>query len=107
MNFNITDSAKIKIQELQKSDNNLMLRIAVQSGGCQGFQYQLTMTKEKNPDDFVVSENNINYIVLDQDAIFMLQGGQIDFVSEMSGSYFKIFNPNKSGGCGCGKSFSA
>ena len=62
---------------------------------------------EKNPnnDDLVFEQNNVKYLI-DKVSIDFIKGSSLEFVSELSGSYFKIENPNATANCGCGTSFS-
>ncbi len=80
------------------------LRIAVVGGGCSGFQYQLSFDTE-NEDDQRFESNGIR-VIIDRRFIAMLDGIEIDYVESLEGSSFAFNNPNATGGCGCGKSFS-
>lgn len=104
----LTESAIERIKELFKdeSDQNLKLRIFVEGGGCSGFRYRFAFDNETNEDDFDLDFNGVK-ILIDSMSSQYLQGANIDFVSDMMGSNFKIENPNnESGRCGCGESFS-
>jgi iron-sulfur cluster insertion protein len=103
----ITESAISKIADILAEENNpaLKLRTFVQGGGCSGFQYGFTLDEEVAEDDFVIEKPGMTVIV---DAMSMqyLQGATIDYKEELMGSSFVINNPNASGSCGCGSSFS-
>ena len=103
----ITDSAAKKIQEIIESqtDAQYNLRMYVYGGGCSGFQYGFTLDSEQAEDDFVIEKNNIKVLV-DAMSSQYLQGCKLDFKQDLMGSEFLIENPNKTGECGCGKSFS-
>ena len=105
--ISITDNAKIKIAQILKeeSDHAGFLRTFVQGGGCSGFQYGFTLENEKNHDDY---EFDIGVFKLLVDAMSMqyLQGSTLDYKQQLSGSNFVIQNPNSTGQCGCGSSFS-
>ena len=82
------------------------LRVSVQPGGCSGFKYGLLIEDEPAEDDFVVSQGEWNVFV-DPFSAQYLNGVTIDYVTSMQGSGFTFKNPNSTGGCGCGSSFSA
>jgi iron-sulfur cluster assembly protein len=82
------------------------LRVSVQPGGCSGFKYGLLIEDEAAEDDFVLSQGEWNVFVDPFSAQYM-NGVIIDYVSSMQGSGFTFKNPNATGGCGCGSSFSA
>ena len=97
------------IAEQAKEENTPIekycLRIYVEGGGCAGFQYGLSIDKVKNETDTIVKKGNLE-VVVDAMSAMYLQGSEIDFVDGLYGSGFKIINPNASGSCGCGHSFS-
>lgn len=103
----ITDSARDKIIDLLAEENNpnIKLRTFVQGGGCSGFQYGFTFDEEQNEDDFEFPIGDTKVLV---DAMSMqyLQGAEIDYKEDLSGSSFSIKNPNAQTTCGCGSSFS-
>lgn len=103
----ITESAKIKINELLTEENNpsIFLRTFVQGGGCSGMQYGFTFDEEKSEDDFEFETGNFKVVV---DALSMqyLEGATIDYKDDLMGSNFTINNPNATTSCGCGSSFS-
>ncbi len=103
----ITDAAKNKIKDILYDEGNpkLSLRTFVQGGGCSGFSYGFTLDEEQNEDDFEIVLDEFKVLV---DAMSMqyLQGASIDYKEELMGSQFVIKNPNASGTCGCGSSFS-
>ena len=82
------------------------LRISVSDGGCSGFSYQLNFEKEQKPGDITLDLENLT-VHVDPKSIPYLQGTVIDFVSGLYGGGFKFTNPNATGTCGCGTSFSA
>ena len=82
------------------------LRISVQPGGCSGFKYGLLIEDEPAEDDLVVAQAEWNVFV-DPFSAQYFNGVIIDYVSSMQGSGFTFKNPNATGGCGCGSSFSA
>lgn len=83
----------------------VMLRVAVEGGGCSGFQYQLDLVHEPQADDLKVERDGAAALV-DEVSLVLLKGSEIDFVDELAGAEFKIRNPNARSSCGCGVSFS-
>jgi len=82
------------------------LRVSVLPGGCSGFRYDLRVDDQPMADDLVKEQDGIR-IFIDPFSGQYLQGTQIDYVSSMQASGFAFNNPNATGGCGCGESFSA
>ena len=75
-------------------------------GGCSGFKYSLNIEERPLEDDVVMEINRIR-VFLDGFSMQYLNGVTVDYVSSMQGSGFTFQNPNSTGGCGCGSSFSA
>ena len=82
------------------------LRVAVEGGGCSGFQYEISMDSDIKENDLILSENECR-VVIDPISLEFLSGAIIDFKEELIGSKFVIENPNATSSCGCGTSFSA
>lgn len=82
------------------------LRVGVLPGGCSGFQYGLNIEDEQGEDDLVVESNGLR-LFLDPFSMQYLEGVEIDYVTTFQGSGFTFNNPNATGGCGCGSSFTA
>ena len=82
------------------------LRVSVQPGGCSGFKYGLLIEDQAADDDFVVDQEGFRVFV-DPFSAQYINGVTIDYVSSMQGSGFTFKNPNATGGCGCGSSFTA
>ena len=98
------ESAVKRIDELrsQQDKPGLMLRIAVDSGGCNGFQYEMSHTEDHEDEDTIFDER----VVVDKMSILYMAGSVVKFKDELIGSAFEIENPNAQSGCGCGVSFS-
>ncbi len=103
----ITDAAKNKIKDILYEEGNpkIALRTFVQGGGCSGFSYGFTLDEEQNEDDFEIPLDEFR-VLIDAMSMQYLQGASIDYKEELMGSQFVIKNPNASGTCGCGSSFS-
>ena len=82
-----------------------MLRVAVDGGGCSGFQYRFELVDRASEDDVRVERDGAAALVDDVSMPF-LAGSEIDFVDELVGAQFKVKNPNAQSSCGCGVSFS-
>ena len=105
--LSITPTAAAKIRELMAEEpdgDTMVLRVAIQGGGCSGFQYGLGFDTEAAEGDRKLSLEGVN-VVVDPHSIPYLQGATIDFLTGLQESGFKIDNPNASSSCGCGHSF--
>jgi len=107
IDLTLTDTAASKVQEFmdeQGAVEGAGLRVAVLPGGCSGFQYGLNIEDEPEADDEVFQLSGVR-IFVDPFSAQYLDGVQIDYVTGFMGSGFSFSNPNASGGCGCGSSF--
>ena len=108
--MNVTDPAIEEIKKFLSSEDDLPetagLRVRVVPGGCSGFQYSLNIEEESRNGDFVMEQGGIRLFV-DMFSGQYLNGITVDYTSNMMGSGFTFENPNATGGCGCGTSFSA
>ncbi len=77
-----------------------MLRVAVQGGGCSGFQYGFTLDDQRNDDDLALERDGVT-VLIDAVSAEYLAGSEIDYVDDLIGSAFKINNPNATASCGC------
>ena len=106
----ITPSAGTEVQKFMTAEGVDPsvggLRVSVQPGGCSGFKYGLLIEDAAADDDVVVQHEGFKVFV-DPFSAQYLSGVTIDYVSSMQGSGFTFKNPNATGGCGCGSSFSA
>jgi iron-sulfur cluster assembly accessory protein len=94
------------IAQEQVPTENAGLRVSVLPGGCSGFKYSLNVEERALEDDMVAEVNGVRVFV-DGFSAQYLTGITIDYVSSMQGSGFTFSNPNATGGCGCGSSFTA
>ena len=97
-----TDKAIKQINNLlvQKAKGSFF-RIAIKGGGCSGFQYDFSFENKAEQDDIV-----FNNVLIDKKSAELLNGSEVDYVSELIGESFKITNPQSKSSCGCGVSFS-
>ncbi len=103
----LTPMAADMIRELMAEDpegENSVLRVAIQGGGCSGFQYGLEFDAGPVDDDETIELHGVT-IVIDPHSAPYLKGATIDFLSGLEESGFKIDNPNAQASCGCGHSF--
>jgi iron-sulfur cluster assembly accessory protein len=89
----------------QTEGRSLMLRLAVEGGGCSGFQYQFDLVEKAEPDDHRIERDGAVALV-DDISVALVKGSEIDFVDELAGAEFRVRNPNAKSSCGCGVSFS-
>lgn len=82
-----------------------ILRLAVDGGGCAGFQYRFGLADAAEPDDKVTVHDGVS-LVVDPISHDLLDGSAVDYVESLGGSAFRVTNPNAASGCGCGSSFS-
>ena len=104
----LTSDAAAKVKELIEADGGEMsaLRLAVKRAGCAGYSYDMFFDSEIDETDIVNSTDGVK-VVVDAESVTMVEGATIDFKDDgLSGAGFAIENPNATGGCGCGKSFS-
>jgi iron-sulfur cluster assembly accessory protein len=103
----LTETAADKIKELMADEPQgeaEVLRVAVQGGGCSGFEYALGFDRGAQEGDSEIEMHGVT-VVVDPFSAPYLQGATIDFVNGLQESGFKIDNPNVSASCGCGHSF--
>lgn len=100
----VTPRAFERLAEIGAGDDGKALRVAVEGGGCSGFQYQIELDAPADGD--LVLEGEGQKVVVDEVSLPFLTNAVIDFTEELVGSRFTIENPNASSSCGCGVSFS-
>jgi iron-sulfur cluster assembly accessory protein len=107
MTITVTPNAVAEVRKFIEEQGALEsagLRVAVLPGGCSGFQYGLNIEDEPQDDDEIVELGGLK-LFIDPFSEQYLNGVEIDYVTTMMGSGFTFKNPNASGGCGCGSSF--
>ncbi|MEE2766951.1 MAG: iron-sulfur cluster insertion protein ErpA [Pseudomonadota bacterium] len=102
-----TGNAATRVGELisEGGNQNLKLRVYITGGGCSGFQYGFMFDEQSNDDDTVIERDGVT-VLIDSTSIEYLQGAEIDYKDDLTGSQFVVRNPNASTTCGCGSSFS-
>jgi iron-sulfur cluster assembly accessory protein len=102
----LTEAAASRIRDiLAKEPVKNEHRIAVNGGGCSGFQYDFQLADSASDDDLVIYRSGVKALV-DPVSQEFLNGAEIDFVDDLMGQSFRIRNPNATSSCGCGTSFS-
>ena len=105
--LDLTPLAAEKVRELMASEpdaDSLVLRVAIQGGGCSGFQYGLGFDRGSQEGDLELEQHGVT-VVVDQFSAPYLRGATIDYLNGLQESGFKIDNPNAVSSCGCGHSF--
>ncbi len=110
VSLSVSEPAASEIRKFMTSEEGLPetagLRVRVVPGGCSGFQYSLNIEEESRQGDFVLDEKGVRLFV-DMFSAQYLNGVEIDYVTNVMGSGFTFTNPNATGSCGCGSSFTA
>lgn len=104
----ITENAARRIRELlvDEAGDSPALRIAVEGGGCSGFQYRFSVdTTPKNTHDILIGKDGAA-VVVDDISLQLLAKSTLDYKESLAGAAFEIINPNSTARCGCGNSFS-
>jgi iron-sulfur cluster assembly protein len=106
--INVTDNAVRQLQSLlsqRSKDSQKGLRVHVAKGGCSGLHYEMTLDARKNG-DAIVERDGVQFFI-DDESVSYLRGATLDFTDGLTGTGFRIVNPNASRTCGCGSSFEA
>src|SRR5574338_145709 len=99
--INVTDNAVRQLQSLlSHRPENQGLRVEVAKGGCSGLHYEMTLGERKDG-DAVVERDGVQFFV-DDESVSYLQGATLDFTGGLTGTGFRIINPNGARTCGCG-----
>ncbi len=102
----LSDTAARRLARLAEAEGHpVMLRVAVEGGGCSGFQYRLDLVEVAEADDLLIQTDGQTALV-DPVSVPFLKGSEIAYVDELAGAQFVVRNPNAATSCGCGVSFS-
>ena len=88
-----------------KQGKPAILRLAVEGGGCSGFQYKFGLADAAEADDLVIERDGVQLLV-DSVSLELIAGSTVDYIESLGGAAFKVENPQAASGCGCGSSFS-
>jgi iron-sulfur cluster assembly protein len=103
--LSVTEAAATKIKQLMSEETDVgVLRVAIQGGGCSGFQYGLGFDRSAVDGDLELEAHGVQ-VVVDPFSAPYLRGAEIDYVDSIDASGFAINNPNAVSSCGCGHSF--
>lgn len=105
MSVKITESANKRIGHLCKTTKSLAVRLAIVSGGCNGFSKVFDMSNEIKDDDIIFDLKN-GKLIIDPISLTFLENSIIDFKNDLIGSYFSVDIPEATSSCGCSQSFS-
>ncbi|MBR0649477.1 iron-sulfur cluster assembly accessory protein [Roseomonas terrae] len=105
--FRVTERAHAQITEIATRDGRpeAGLRLAVEAGGCSGFQYRFGLEDAPEAEDLVVGDGS-GRVFVDPVSLDLLAGAELDWAEELIGAHFAIRNPQAVSACGCGTSFS-
>ncbi len=102
----LTPSAAARVAAIaQRQGKPAILRLAVDGGGCAGFQYRFGLAEGIESDDVAAMQDGVT-LVVDPVSLDLVRGSAVDFVESLGGAAFQVTNPNAASGCGCGTSFS-
>ena len=102
----LTPSAAARVAAIaERQGKPPILRLAVDGGGCAGFQYRFGLADQIEADDTVARQDGVT-LVVDEVSLDLVRGSAVDFVESLGGAAFQVTNPNAQSGCGCGTSFS-
>jgi iron-sulfur cluster insertion protein len=104
--FSVTQRAAQRIGEILANEGkpDLKLRITISGGGCSGFQYGFGLDDQDEDGDIAVEREGAK-VVIDGMSLLYVMGCELDFIEDLTGSYFRVANPNATASCGCGNSF--
>ena len=104
----LTKKAEDKVKEImsEQPEPYAGLRIQVVGGGCSGFQYRMGFDKNFNDQSDTVFEFAGLKVFVDKQSLLYMDGAEVDYIEGLHGAGFKFNNPNSTGSCGCGSSFS-
>lgn len=106
LTVNLTEAAAKRVASIAERQGKApVLRLAVEGGGCSGFQYKFALADAPEANDSVATRNGVSLIV-DPTSLDLIAGAEVDYVESLGGAAFRVTNPKAASGCGCGSSFS-
>jgi iron-sulfur cluster insertion protein len=102
----VSERAARRIKEILAREDRpaLKLRVSVSGGGCSGFQYGFALDDQNEDGDIAIEQGGAR-VVIDGMSLMYMIGCEVDYVEDLTGSYFRVTNPNATSSCGCGNSF--
>jgi iron-sulfur cluster assembly protein len=107
VNIKLSDAAKKRLVKVIENDENIKaMRLSVKKSGCSGYAYDLQCVTEISPEDLIIDLGDGYQLRVDAKSYAFLDGLEIDYVKDGLQHRFVYINPNQTGQCGCGESFS-
>jgi len=104
--FSLSAAAATRITTMLENEAaNSFFRVAVNGGGCSGFQYEFSIDQNRQDDDLIFNMHGVE-VVIDEMSLELVENAELDYVQDLMGAYFAVNNPNATASCGCGTSFS-
>ena len=104
--FGLSESAAKRIETMLESEpKGSFFRVAVNGGGCSGFQYEFSIDNSRQDDDRRFTSHGVE-VVIDEMSLELVDSAELDYVQDLMGAYFSVSNPNATASCGGGTSFS-
>ena len=104
--IDLTPSAAARVAAIAaRQGKPAILRLAVDGGGCAGFQYRFGLAEAVETGDTAAARDGVT-LVVDEISLDLVRGSAVDYVESLGGASFQVTNPNAASGCGCGTSFS-
>ena len=104
--IDLTPSAAARVAAIAaRQGKPAILRLAVDGGGCAGFQYRFGLAEAVETGDTAAARDGVT-LVVDEISLDLVRGSAFDYVESLGGASFQVTNPNAASGCGCGTSFS-
>jgi iron-sulfur cluster insertion protein len=101
----LSPAAAARVAQIaERSGKPAILRLAVDGGGCSGFQYRFALADAPDGDDVTVETDGVR-LVVDSISLDLVRGARVDYVESLGGAAFRVENPQAASGCGCGSSF--
>ena len=102
----LSEAAAARIATMLEAETDgSFFRVAVNGGGCSGFQYEFSIDQTRSEEDLTFTMHGVE-VVIDDMSLDLVDNSELDYVQDLMGSYFSVSNPNATASCGCGTSFS-